>query len=61
MVTASHNPINYNGLKLVKALSEPLDPYTELEKIKKIIEKSDFEKDQKGKIFDYSKDAKKIT
>ncbi len=60
MVTASHNPINYNGLKLVKAFSEPLDPYTELEKIKKIIEESDFEKkDHKGKIFDYSRDAKK--
>mgnify|MGYP006184824811 FL=1 len=33
-VTASHNPINYNGLKLVKSGSRPLDPHTDLLKIK---------------------------
>ena len=29
-VTASHNPMDYNGMKMVKAGSAPLDPETEL-------------------------------
>ena len=33
-VTASHNPINFNGLKLVKLGSRPLDPKTDLLEIK---------------------------
>ena len=42
-VTASHNPINYNGLKMVKSQSRPLDPATELLDIKALAEKNVFE------------------
>lgn len=41
-VTASHNPITYNGLKMVKGGSRPLDPATELADIKKLAELDDF-------------------
>lgn len=34
MVTASHNPIEYNGMKLVGPGSKPLDPATELAALK---------------------------
>ena len=33
-VTASHNPIEYNGMKIVAKGSRPLDPLTEMEAIK---------------------------
>ena len=33
-VTASHNPIEYNGLKLVKSESRPLHPIDDLKEIK---------------------------
>ena len=33
-VTASHNPMDYNGMKMVKAGSAPLDPATELGAVK---------------------------
>lgn len=33
-VTASHNPINYNGMKIVKAQSEPLEQTTDFQAIK---------------------------
>ena len=33
-VTASHNPMDYNGMKMVKAGSAPLDPETELGAVK---------------------------
>ncbi len=33
-VTASHNPINYNGMKIVKSGSKPLDDATEFQVIK---------------------------
>jgi phosphomannomutase len=38
MVTASHNPINYNGMKIVKSGSEPLDDKKDFEAIKSIVE-----------------------
>lgn len=41
-VTASHNPITYNGLKMVAAGSRPLDPATELGAIKALAEADDF-------------------
>ena len=34
MVTASHNPIDYNGMKLVGPSSRPLDPETEFNDIR---------------------------
>lgn len=41
-VTASHNPMDYNGMKMVKAGSAPLDPATELSRVKELAEESNF-------------------
>lgn len=37
-VTASHNPINYNGIKIVKSGSQPLDDFNDFQKIKMLAE-----------------------
>jgi phosphomannomutase len=37
-VTASHNPINYNGLKIVKSGSRPLDDLEDFQMIKRLAE-----------------------
>jgi len=50
-ITASHNPFHYNGLKLVKERAIPLSEKSGLNEIKKIIQKRDFPKKNKGKIF----------
>lgn len=42
-VTASHNPMDYNGMKMVKAGSAPLDPTTELSKVKELAETGSFQ------------------
>jgi phosphomannomutase len=36
-VTASHNPINYNGMKIVKSRSRPLDDAEDFQKIKMLV------------------------
>ncbi|PIE06592.1 MAG: phosphomannomutase [Rhodobacterales bacterium] len=41
-VTASHNPMDYNGMKMVKAGSAPLDPATELGRVKQLAEAGGF-------------------
>ena len=41
-ITASHNPIDYNGLKMVRAGSAPLDAATGLSAIKALAETDDF-------------------
>jgi phosphomannomutase len=41
-VTASHNPINYNGLKIVKSGSRPLDDVDDFQKIKGLAETADW-------------------
>jgi len=41
-ITASHNPITYNGMKLVGAGARPLDPETEIGDIRVIAEKRAF-------------------
>ena len=41
-ITASHNPINYNGLKMVKSGSRPLDPETDLLAVKACAEAAEF-------------------
>ena len=41
-VTASHNPINYNGLKIVKSGSRPLDDTNDFQVIKRLAEASDW-------------------
>ena len=59
-VTASHNPINFNGLKMVKSGSRPLDPETDFIKIKKIAESDQFnEVKLKGRRVDKGSELKK--
>ncbi len=41
-VTASHNPMDYNGMKMVRAGAAPLDAATGLAAIKALAEKQDF-------------------
>ena len=41
-VTASHNPMDYNGMKMVRAGSAPLDAATGLAQIKALAEADDF-------------------
>jgi len=43
-VTASHNPIDYNGMKIVGPGSRPLDPLTEMEALRQRAEAGGFEK-----------------
>lgn len=42
MVTASHNPPNYNGMKLVRAESRPISADTGLEEVRAIAEAGEF-------------------
>ncbi|WP_227429037.1 phosphomannomutase CpsG [Psychrobacter sp. I-STPA6b] len=50
-VTASHNPINYNGLKLVRENSKPISADTGLADIQALAESGDFEEvAQKGQL-----------
>lgn len=41
-VTASHNPMDYNGMKLVQAGAAPLDPATTMAAIRSLAETQDF-------------------
>lgn len=51
MVTASHNPMDYNGLKFVREGSRPISADTGLEDIRKLAEQNDFpEVAEKGNI-----------
>jgi len=47
-VTASHNPMDYNGLKLVGRGARPLDPATELAAVRAAAEAGDFGPDRPG-------------
>ncbi len=42
MVTASHNPIDYNGMKMVRADSKPISNDTGLQDIRKLAEANNF-------------------
>ena len=42
IITASHNPINYNGMKIVKTASRPLDDEADFKVIKKLAEDEDW-------------------
>jgi phosphomannomutase len=54
-VTASHNPINYNGMKIVGRGSAPLDPATELPPIIALASSGDFAPvEKKGSVTDFS-------
>ena len=51
MITASHNPVKYNGIKLVKSGSEPIGEGTGLKKIKEKVKKGTFpEPSRKGRL-----------
>ena len=59
-ITASHNPINYNGLKIVKSGSQPLDDLDDFQAIKLLAENETWVKNlPKGSIQDISKEARK--
>ena len=53
-VTASHNPIDYNGMKLVGRWAAPLDPVTELSELKALAERGEFPVRLPGKVTDAS-------
>ena len=58
-VTASHNPMDYNGMKMVRAGSAPLDVVSGLACIKELAERNAFEKNTTlGKIRDVGADAR---
>ena len=59
-ITASHNPINYNGLKIVRSDSQPLDNQEDFQAIKKLAENQTWiESISKGSIKDISAEARK--
>ena len=61
-ITASHNLINYNGLKIVKSGSQPLDDQEDFQAIKLLAENQTWiENPSKGTVKDISKDARKNT
>lgn len=47
-VTASHNPMDYNGMKMVQAGSAPLDPATTMPAIRRLAETQAFAAPQAG-------------
>jgi len=54
VVTASHNPIDYNGMKLVRENSKPISGDTGLFDIQKLAEQNDFiETNQQGTLTDH--------
>ena len=58
-ITASHNPINYNGIKIVKSKSQPLDDKTDFKVIKKLAEAAVFTSHSyRGKMTDRSVEAR---
>ena len=59
-ITASHNPINYNGMKIVKSSSQPLDDQEDFQAIKTLAENQTcVENLPKGSIKDLSMEARK--
>lgn len=58
-VTASHNPINYNGMKIVKSGSQPLDDILDFQAIRKIAESDIWEVEgPRGAEFERASDAR---
>ena len=59
-ITASHNTINYNSLKIVKLGSQPLDGQDDFQAIKTVAKNQTWvENSSKGSIQDISKEARK--
>ena len=58
-VTASHNPMDYNGMKMVRAGSAPLDAANGLTRIKELAEANAFEKRATlGKVRNVAEEAR---
>ena len=58
-VTASHNPINYNGMKIVKLGSQPLDELNDFQVIKASAESADWlVASRSGRVIDKSVEAR---
>lgn len=53
-VTASHNPIDYNGMKLVKEGAAPLDPATDLVDLARVAQSGAFPVAAPGRVTDAS-------
>ena len=58
-VTASHNPINYNGMKIVKSNSRPLDDADDFQMIKALAASQGWSAAGVGKEFDRAAEARK--
>ena len=59
IITASHNPINYNGMKIVKSGSQPLCQETDLKIIKRLSEEEKFTSVRiRGKVVERSVEAR---
>ena len=58
IVTASHNPINYNGMKIVKSGSKPLDDKSDFKEIKRLAENNNWTDKIKLGLSDISRDAR---
>jgi len=56
-VTASHNPINYNGMKLVQKGSKPISGDSGLKEIQRLSEENVFEKVEANEIGTYRKES----
>ena len=50
MITASHNPKEYNGIKFTREKAIPISDATGIKEIEKLVEKNDFEEHEKGRI-----------
>lgn len=58
-VTASHNPIEYNGMKLVKSGACPLDPDTDFKCLKRCAQLAEWQPiERPGKVIDKSAEAR---
>ena len=58
-VTASHNPIKYNGMKIVKSMSRSLENETEFQMIKALSESRAWvHKNQTGQVLDRATEAR---
>lgn len=58
-VTASHNPMDYNGMKMVRGGSAPLDAATGLARVKELAEENAFEKRATlGKVHNIAEEAR---
>lgn len=57
VVTASHNPIDYNGLKMVRAGSQPISGDTGLNDIKRLAEENNFSPVDESKRGQYKQES----